>query len=140
MPEPRFTALKNQLLGGGVAPCYVKRTILELKDHYRDLESEALRAGLGDDEAARWASTALGDEESIAQAVLACAELRAWTHTWPRLASWLRAALLFALLPSVPVVYCYSRGASIARWSVSAGLATLVTAGLMLGLRSMLAF
>ena len=140
MPEPRFKALKKQLLAGGVKPRYIKRTVIELKDHYRDLKAEALRAGMSADAAARFASIELGDQESIARAVLARPELRNWTQSWPRLASGLRTVVLLAVMPAVPVVYCYARSASIARWSISAGLATLVTAALMLGLRSLLLF
>ena len=41
MPESRFEALKLELLQGGVAPVYIARTLLELEEHYTDLEQDA---------------------------------------------------------------------------------------------------
>jgi len=140
MPEPTFEELHRQLSNGGVAPRFISRTLLELQEHYRDLESEGLRLGLTAAAAARSARAQLGDEQAIARAVLARPELRTWTQDWPRLAAGLPMALWVALLPAVSVVYCVDHGATIARWSLSAGLAVLVTAALMLGLQSMLLF
>ena len=46
MPDEQFESLRLELLRSGVAPLYVERTILELGEHYADLESAALAAGL----------------------------------------------------------------------------------------------
>ena len=71
MPDERFESLRLELLRSGVAPLYVERTVLELGEHYADLESAALAAGYGAEEAARAARAALGNEREIAAAVLA---------------------------------------------------------------------
>ena len=42
----QFAALRRELLRGGVSPLYVERTILELGEHYEDLENDALAAGM----------------------------------------------------------------------------------------------
>jgi hypothetical protein len=138
MPDPQFNELRKQLLRGGVAPRFVQRTILELSEHYSDIESDALDCGASPEEAAAQARSVLGSEQAIAAAVLAHPELQDWTRQWPRAAVCLQSLLLFAVLPAVPVVYCVYRGPSIARWSASVSLALLFTAGLLLGLRSLL--
>ena len=46
MPDAAFESLRLELLRSGVAPLYVERTIVELGEHYVDLESAALAAGL----------------------------------------------------------------------------------------------
>ncbi len=135
MSKPRFERLKRALLDGGVAGRYVQRTVLELQDHYTDIENEALAAGLSAHDAARQARAALGSEKSIAAVVIAHTELRDWTHRWPRAARYARTAVLLIVLPVVPVLYCAYRGPSIARWSISASLALLLTGGLLLGMQ-----
>ena len=61
MRERQFESLRLELLRSGVTPVYVERTILELADHYCDLESAALAAGLDADEATRVARDTLGN-------------------------------------------------------------------------------
>ena len=39
MRDARFESLRLELLEGGVTPVYVERTILELAEHYADLEA-----------------------------------------------------------------------------------------------------
>lgn len=138
MPEPRFSELEQQLLTGGVEPRYVQRTMQELRDHYSDIERDWLESGADPEEAARRAQNALGDERTLAAAVLARPELLDWRYAWPRTAACLDSVTLLVVLPAVPVAYCAYRGPLIARWSASVSLAALVTAGLLLGLRSML--
>ncbi len=43
MPDGQFESLRLELLRSGVTPLYVERTILELEEHYADLESAGLR-------------------------------------------------------------------------------------------------
>ena len=33
MPDPQFDELRKQLLGGGVSPRFIERTVLELREH-----------------------------------------------------------------------------------------------------------
>lgn len=138
MPEPLFSDLERQLLTGGVEPRYVRRTMQELRDHYSDIEHDLLDDGLNPDEASRRALTALGDEQTLATAVLARPELRDWRCDWPRAAACLDSVALLVVLPAVPMAYCAYRVPLIARWSASVSLAALVTGALLLGLRSML--
>jgi hypothetical protein len=134
MPSPQFNELKLELLRGGVAPFYVRRAILELSEHYTDLESDALAAGMASGEAARYAQALLGREESLAAAILAHAELLDWSRRWPRVALWLRSATMIASLPGVPVMFCVDNGSGIARWGASLALATLVVGSLLFSL------
>lgn len=134
MPGPQFNDLRLELLRGGVAPFYVRRAILELGEHYADLESDALAAGMSSDEAARYARALLGREESLAAAILAHAELFDWSHRWPRVALWLRSAAMVASLPGVPVMFCVDNGPGIARWGASLAVATLVVGSMLFSL------
>ena len=45
MPDGAFESLRLELLRRGVAPLYVDRTIVELREHCADLESSARSAG-----------------------------------------------------------------------------------------------
>lgn len=135
--EP-FGELGAALLRGGASRRCVARTLLELQDHYSDLEEAALAEGLPPNEAAARARERLGSNESIAAAVLARPELLAWNHRWPRVALWVRSAaavaavpVLIAALPAVPVVYCIDRSGELVRWSVSIALAGLVVGSLL---------
>lgn len=132
MPEPRFERLETELLDGGVAADCVQELIAELRDHLADLEREALEAGETADGARALARAALGSEAAIAAAALSRPELMSWPRRWPRTASCLRSAVLIALLPGVPVLYCWHRGSLICRWSVSACLGALMTGLLLL--------
>jgi hypothetical protein len=132
MPNPaQFESLKIELLRGGVAPNYVERTILELSEHYEDLENDALATGLAKEKAARVALAQLGSAESIAAAVLAQRELLVWQRRWPRTASCLKSAATIVALPGLPVVYCLDRGAEIARWSAALGSALVLVSALL---------
>ncbi|HEX6998933.1 MAG TPA: hypothetical protein VF322_12390 [Gammaproteobacteria bacterium] len=130
MPSPGFEGLRIALLEAGVSPVYIHRTILELSEHWEDLEQDALASGMTAEEAARWADAALGTEETIAAAVLSRPELRDWTHRWPWLNGCLRCAAQLAALPLWPVALCLQRGALIARWTVSVMLALVLTGSL----------
>jgi hypothetical protein len=129
MPDrPRLEGLKLELLRGGVSRVYVERTMLELNDHYEDLERAALAAGLSSAEAARAAREQLGDEAALAAAVLARPELRVWSHRWPRTARCIRSA---ATVITLPGAYCIDRRAEIARWSAAGCSALLLVASLL---------
>lgn len=128
-PEP-FGALRLELLRGGVSPLYVDRTILELSEHYEDLQSDALESGLSRDAAAQAAHARLGSVETIAAAVLARPELLSWSHRWPTVALCVRSAATIGALPAIPVLYCV-RNEDFARWSSAIG-AAVVLVGLLL--------
>jgi hypothetical protein len=135
MPSPEFKRLRLRLLESGVAPRFVERTILELQEHYSDIELDALNEGLSASAAAARARCALGSETALVAAVCAQPELLCWVHRWPQCARWLRSLAFYALLPAVPVVYCAQRGSSIARWSASVSLATILTSALLFAMQ-----
>jgi hypothetical protein len=138
MPFPDLKRLRLQLLEGGLAPHFVERAILELQDHYEDIEADALNSGLSASAASALARSSLGSEAVIVAAALSHSELLTWVHRWPRCARSLRAAALCLILPAVPIVYCAQRGASIARWSASVSLAMVATGALLLSMQMIL--
>ena len=126
----QFAALRLELLRGGVSPLYVERTILELSEHYEDLESDALSAGMCEEDAARTALEMLGGADIIAAAVMARPELLSWSHRWPTVALCVRSAATIGAMPAIPVLYCV-RSEEFARWS-GAVASALVLVGLLL--------
>jgi len=128
MPDERFESLRLELLRSGVAPLYVERTVLELGEHYADLESAALAAGYGAEEASRAARAALGNEREIAAAILARAELLTFSTRWPRVAHCLHSA---ATLPGLPLLYCIEHRPDLARWGVSLGVAATLMGSIL---------
>jgi hypothetical protein len=139
MPDREFEALRLELLRGGVSPIYVERTIIELGEHYEDLERDALGAGMSREEAAKAARTALGPEHVIVEAVLARPELLSWSRRWPRLALCVRSAAAIGILPALPILYCVDRGQYIARWGSAIGIAVLIVGLLLASLNWMIA-
>src|SRR5262245_40765408 len=106
MRDERFESLRLELLGSGVSSVYVERTIVELTEHYSDLEHAALESGLAADEAARAARAALGDERAIAAAILAHRELLTFSTRYPRVAHCLQSAATIGALPGLPLMFC----------------------------------
>jgi hypothetical protein len=131
MPDARFESLRLELLRSGVAPVYVERTIVELGEHYDDLESAGLAAGLGAEEAARTARATLGNERLLAAAVLARTELLTFSTRWPRLAHYLQSAATIGTLPGLPLLYCIEHRPQLARWSVALGVATTLMGSML---------
>jgi hypothetical protein len=128
MPDGRFESLRLELQKGGVAPVYIERTLLELEDHYADLTEDALTAGLPRHEAERIARATLGDETTIAAAVLARPELREWSARYPRFAHCLRSATTIGLIPGMPVMFCIEHRPELTRW-----VAAVITAATFIG-------
>ena len=137
MPD-QFEALRLELRKSGVAAFYVERTVSELTAHLADLESAARAAGFGDEEAQRIARATLGDERSIAAAVLGRRELLAWSTRYPRVASCLQSAATIGALPGLPIVYCIEHRPGLTRWGAAFGLAITLVGGLMAGLNALI--
>ena len=131
MPDLRFEALRLELRNCGVAPVYVERTIVELGEHYADLESAALAAGLSAEEAARTALATLGSERAIAAAILARKELLTFSARWPRVANCLHSAATIGTIPGLPLMFCLEHRPELARWGVALGLATTFMGGML---------
>ena len=128
MCDERFESLRLELLRSGVAPLYVERTVLELGEHYADLEASALAAGDSAEEAARAARVALGTECEIAAAILARPELLTFSTRWPRVAHCLHSA---ATLPGLPLLYCIEHRPDLTRWGVALGVATTLMGSIL---------
>lgn len=131
MPNPQFESLRLDLLRSGVAPRYVERTIVELREHYGDLESAAIAAGLPVDEAAHLARAALGSDRAIAAAILAHPELLGFRSRWPRVAHCLHSAAAIGTLPGLPLMFCLEHRPELTRWSVALGLAAALMGGML---------
>ena len=116
MREGQFESLRLELLRSGVTPVYVERTILELEEHYSDLESAALASGFDADEAARVALATLGNERVIATAILVHPELLTFSTRYPRVAQYLT-------LPGLPLMFCIEHRPELTRWMAAVGLA-----------------
>jgi hypothetical protein len=121
--DAQLESLRLELLKGGVSPFYVERTIVELAEHYADLESAALSAGLTANDAARTASSALGSEQAILGAILARPELLSFSARWPRVAHCLHSAAAIGTLPGVPLMFCIEHRPQLARWGVAVSVA-----------------
>ena len=116
MPEGQFESLRLELLRSGVTPVYIERTILELEEHYSDLENAALASGVDAHEAARVALATLGNERAIAAAVLAQPALLTFSTRYPRVAQYLT-------LPGLPLMFCIEHRPELTRWVAAVGLA-----------------
>ena len=134
----QFESMRLELLRGGVSPIFAERTIIELSEHYEDLERDALDSGLASDEAARVARATLGTDQVLAAAVLARPELLSWSRRWPTLALCVRTAAVIGVLPALPVLYCVDRGQYIARWGAALSGAVLIVGLLLASLNWMI--
>jgi len=124
MREGRFESLRLELLRSGVNPVYVERTLLELEEHYVDLESAALASGLGANEAARVALASLGNQRAIAAAILDHPELLTFSTRYPRVAQYLT-------LPGLPLMFCIEHRPELTRWMAAVGLAATLMGGVL---------
>ena len=124
MREGQFESLRLELLRSGVNPVYVERTLLELEEHYVDLESAALASGLGANEAARVALASLGNERAIAAAILVHPELLTFSTRYPRVAQYLT-------LPGLPLMFCIEHRPELTRWMAAVGLAATLMGGVL---------
>ena len=116
MREGQFESLRLELLRSGVTPVYIERTILELEEHYSDLENAALASGVDAHEATRVALATLSNERAIAAAVLAQPALLTFSTRYPRVAQYLT-------LPGLPLMFCIEHRPELTRWVAAVGLA-----------------
>ena len=132
MRPPDFHGLRNGLLRSGVAPRHVRRTVLELGEHYDDLVDEAVSAGMERRDAECQARRDLGDLDCIAAEIAARPELRGWAWQHPRLALVVYPVACIAVLPAVPLIAGVAYAPTLARWIGCAFLSGVVTATLLL--------
>ena len=134
MPDGQFESLRLELLRSGVTPVYVERTILELAEHYSDLESAALASGLSADEAARVAGATLGNERAIVAAILTRPELLTFSTRYPRVAHYLHSAAAIGALPGLPLMFCIEHRPELARWGAAISVAVTLMGSVLAGL------
>ena len=132
MPRPDFQAFEAALLKAGIPACRVRRTALELGEHFDDLVAEGLHAGQQPDEAEDAAAAALGDLQALVAAMRARPELRGWAYRYPRTAVVLYPLAYLALLPVLPISAGVSHATVLGRWALSAVLSALFTATILL--------
>lgn len=137
MPEP-FEGLRERLLRAGVAPRHVRAYLAELREHLADLTERESAAG--PHEAARRARAALGDDDTLAAAMLSRRGARSLTARAPWLVlgllqplAMIAAVVLVALLSVVVYVVLWGVfGLDVARVGPSlAGLGNLLAAPLV---------
>lgn len=132
MSRPDFELMRNELLRNGVAAAVAVRTVSELKDHFDDIEAEALAAGDTPEGAGALAVLRLGQPAVLIAAISSRQELRNWMYRYPRLARVLLPLTFVILLPVVPVFAGVAHLSSVLRWLAALLLSGLITAALML--------
>lgn len=134
MRDGQFESLRLELLRSGVTPVYVERTILELAEHYTDLESAALACGSSADEAAHIALASLGSEQHIAAAIRAQPGLLTFSTRYPRVAQCLHSAATIGTLPGLPLMFCIEHRPELARWGAAISAAAMLMGSVLAGL------
>ena len=135
MCRPDFGDLRSRLLRSGVALRHVKRTELELGEHFDDLVDGGIASGLDRTAAERHATRALGDIKNIAAEIGARPELRSWAASYPRLALVFYPVACVAVLPAVPIIAGVANASHVGRWIACAVMSGLVTAAMLLVLQ-----
>jgi hypothetical protein len=135
VPRPDFRKLRYRLLRSGVAPRHVKRTELELGEHFDDLVDNGMAAGMNRRDAEREAMLTLGDFDLIAAEIGSRPELRSWAVNYPRLALVFYPMACVAVLPAVPIIAGVANASRVGRWIACALMSGLVTAAILLGLQ-----
>ena len=104
MVPPTFSYLADSLLRGGIAPRRVRRTVVELQDHYADLYDEAVTRGLSAQDAEQEARSRLGKEQDLIKEVLSQQVLRSWSSRYPWAIYGLGPAFFAIVVAIVPVL------------------------------------
>lgn len=99
MSELNWRDLRIDMLKNGVAPKYARRTILELKSHFSELENRAIDEGLPMIAAQQRALSEIGDEATILKEVLSKPELRSIPSRFPR--------TFFAIIPTLSLLLTF---------------------------------
>jgi hypothetical protein len=136
--DPQFADLQRLLWRSGVSDDCSKRLLEELHDHFCDLVEQERARGADPAQAGAQALNALGRPADIAAAAAQRTELLAFSHRHPFLRDVTRGLVSAVAAPALPVYFCARRRECIARWCASVGLGGLLTAGLLLSMRTML--
>ena len=135
MPRPDFNQLQGELLRSGISPRHVRRTLLELDDHFEDLVDQAILQGDARRVAETRAMEQLGEMSELSRAVRARPELRSWAYRFPLLALVVYPLICVALLPLAPIVAGVNHFSYLMRWMASIVLSGIVTVTMLLVLQ-----
>jgi hypothetical protein len=83
MSQPRFEALRERLLRAGIAARHVRRYVGELRDHFDDLVRDEIARGATRSVAESNARARLGNEDALAEVMLARPGTRAIAARYP---------------------------------------------------------
>lgn len=132
MPRPDFNRLAGELMRAGVSPRHVRRTVVELSDHFDDLVDEGIGLGMDVRAAEKMARRNLGELPGLVTAIRERPELLSWAHRFPHVALAVYPLTCLALLPALPVLTGVAHAQQLARWAMSIFLSGLVTAAMFL--------
>lgn len=118
------TGFYEQLIHHGIAARRAARAACELREHYEDLEREALESGMRPEEAAEEALERIGNVEAIAALYAHSPELKSRWNPWPRTVLTTPGGCS-VLLSGTP------DGAVLTRWCISACCGSLFTSTLL---------
>lgn len=135
---PQFVELNRLLRSAGIAQDCSRRLVEELQDHYQDLYTAARADGFDAQHARALARSSIGSCADIAASAAQYQQLLSVSGRWPLMTQLAHGLLSVAAIPAAPLHYCAQRREPIARWGASIGLATMMTAGLLLTLHGML--
>lgn len=135
MPEPDFEELHRHLLSSGISPRFVRRTIVELRDHYDDLKLDIAEQGASPHETANMATEQLGKLDVIADHVKGRLELHRWSYRYPSIGRIALPIMCVAALPIAPFMVGANHAQVFIRWGAILALSALVTAGLFLAMQ-----
>jgi hypothetical protein len=97
----QFDGLRERLLRAGVAPSHVRRYVAELSAHLDDAVKEEMAKGASKDAAKATALVRLGDEDSLADAMLSRPELRSLMARFPAATFLIGPVFVLALIVAV---------------------------------------
>jgi hypothetical protein len=120
--DRQFPRLSERLLRAGIAPRHVRRYRRELADHYDDLVREELEGGAGRELAQTRALSRLGSEDTLAAAMLARPELRAFMVRYPWAVFGLGPMLLLVLSIAAALFAEYGIIQSATKWAPLFGI------------------
>jgi hypothetical protein len=90
-------AHREHLLRAGLPYAKVRRHVVELRDHYRELQGEAVARGLSASAADAWAEEQIGSLREIGERMVQNTRQRSFAHRHPRLLIALPALTLCAI-------------------------------------------
>lgn len=105
MLQSRFDELRERLLRAGIAPRHVRRYVTELNDHCDDLVREEIAGGASRSTAEAKARARLGNDNDLAEVMLARPDLRSLMARYPWAVFGVAPALLvFAVIAAALLI------------------------------------